>query len=129
MQAVIEGITAVASAGERLRAAPAPRPSEVVAALRQLPLELLPLLVALSPEDEARQRIQRYLTTWRHIRAELTGNDLKRLGVPQGPDIGRLLWRVLAAKLDGEALTREAEEALICQHAAPTTSPGRTDGA
>jgi len=33
--------------------------------------------------------------------------------VPQGPQIGRLLTRVLAAKLDGEASTREVEEALV----------------
>jgi hypothetical protein len=43
----------------------------------------------------------------------LTGADLKRLGVPQGPQIGRLLTHVLAAKLDGEVSTREAEEALV----------------
>jgi tRNA nucleotidyltransferase (CCA-adding enzyme) len=59
------------------------------------------------------QHVQHYLTTWRYIRPDLTGDDLKRLGVPQGPQIGRLLARVLAAKLDGEASTREAEEVLV----------------
>jgi tRNA nucleotidyltransferase (CCA-adding enzyme) len=51
--------------------------------------------------------------TWRHVRPGLTGDDLKRLGVPQGPQIGRLLTRILAAKLDGEAPTLEAEESLV----------------
>jgi tRNA nucleotidyltransferase (CCA-adding enzyme) len=70
-------------------------------------------LLALCPEREVHQHVQQYLTTWRHIRPDLTGADLKRFGVPQGPQIGRLLARVLAAKLDGEATSREAEEALV----------------
>ena len=74
---------------------------------------MLPLLLAVCPGREVHQYVQHYLTTWRHIRPDLTGADLKRLGVPQGPQIGRLLARVLAAKLDGEATSREAEEALV----------------
>jgi tRNA nucleotidyltransferase (CCA-adding enzyme) len=112
-QELIEATTAAASACDRLCTAQALRPSEAVTELRQLPLEMFPLLLALCPEPRGRQRVQHYLTAWRHTRADLTGDDLKRLGVPQGPHIGRLLWRVLAAKLDGEALTREAAEALI----------------
>jgi tRNA nucleotidyltransferase (CCA-adding enzyme) len=91
----------------------------VVAALRTLPLEMVPLLLARCPEGEVPQYVQAYLTTWRHIRPSLTGDDLKRLGVPQGPHIGRLLAHVLAAKLDGEAPTREAEEALVRRHMMP----------
>jgi tRNA nucleotidyltransferase (CCA-adding enzyme) len=113
IQGLIEGLTAAKEACPRLGTGENFRPSEVVAALRTLPSEMLPLLLALCPEDKVRQRVQHYLTTWRHIRPDLTGDDLKRLGVPQGPQIGRLLARVLAAKLDGEAPTREAEEALI----------------
>jgi tRNA nucleotidyltransferase (CCA-adding enzyme) len=112
-QELIASIAAVEEAGHRLRREGDVRPSEVVAALRTLPLEMVPLLLALSPEGEVSRRVQRYLTTWRHIRPGLTGNDLKRLGIPQGPHIGRLLARMLAAKLDGEAPTREAEEALV----------------
>jgi tRNA nucleotidyltransferase (CCA-adding enzyme) len=113
MQELIGGIAAAASACDRLCKEGALRPSEVVAALRALSLEMLPLLLALCPESKVHQCVQHYLTTWRHIRPDLTGDDLKRLGVPQGPHIGRLLARVLAAKLDGEATTREAEEALV----------------
>jgi tRNA nucleotidyltransferase (CCA-adding enzyme) len=113
MQELIAGLTAAAGACRRLDQEGDIRPSEVVAALRALPLEMLPLLLALCPEGKVHQRVQRYLTAWRHIRPDLTGDDLKRLGVPQGPQIGRLLARVLAAKLDGEAPTREAEEALV----------------
>jgi tRNA nucleotidyltransferase (CCA-adding enzyme) len=112
-QELIAGLAAAVSAGDRLCKEGELRPSEVVAALRALSSEMLPLLLALCPESKGHQCVQRYLTTWRHIRPDLTGDDLKRLGVPQGPHIGRLLARVRAAKLDGEATTREAEEALV----------------
>lgn len=112
-QELIDGITATGRACDRLCNAGNLQPSEVVAALRTLPLEMVPLLLALCPEGEVAQYVRSYLTTWRHIRASLTGDDLKLLGVPQGPHIGRLLAHVLAAKLDGKAATREAEEALV----------------
>jgi tRNA nucleotidyltransferase (CCA-adding enzyme) len=112
-QDLIAGLSAAEGACQRLCQAESPRPSEVVAALRRLPLEMLPLLLALCPAAKVQQHVQQYLTRWRHIRPGLTGDDLKRLGVPQGPHIGRLLTRVLAAKLDGEAPTPEAEEAVV----------------
>ena len=113
IQQLIEALAAVERACQQLCTADDSRPSEVVAALRGLSLEMLPLLLAVCPGHHLHQHIQQYLSTWRHIRPDLTGADLKRLGVPQGPQIGRLLARVLAAKLDGEATTRESEEALI----------------
>ena len=112
-QELIDGLTAAGRACDRLRQESRPRPSEVVAILRPLPLEMLPVLLALCPGGEVHQQIEHYLTTWRHIRPGLTGNDLKGLGVPQGPHIGRVLARLVAAKLDGEATSREAEEALV----------------
>jgi tRNA nucleotidyltransferase (CCA-adding enzyme) len=113
IQELLAGIAAVEAARHQLRLEADLRPSAVVMALRTLPLELLPLLLALSSSSGVRQLIRSYLTTWRHVRPGLTGDDLKRLGVPQGPQIGRLLTRVLAAKLDGEAPTLEAEESLV----------------
>jgi tRNA nucleotidyltransferase (CCA-adding enzyme) len=113
IQGLIDGLTAAEGACHQLRTGEHLRPSEVVTALQRLPSEMLPLLLALCPEDKVHQCIQHYLTTWRHVRSDLTGHDLKRLGVSQGPQIGRLLAHVLAAKLDGEATSREAQEALV----------------
>jgi tRNA nucleotidyltransferase (CCA-adding enzyme) len=110
---LIDSLTAAGRACDRLGQEGNIRPSEVVTALRTLPLEMVPLLLALCPDAAVHQHVQHYLTAWRHIRPDLTGDDLKRLGVPPGPQIGRLLARVLAAKLDGEVTSREAEEALV----------------
>ena len=119
-QELINGLTAAGRAGDRLHQESPIRPSEIVAALRTLPSEMLALLLALCPGGEVHQYVEHYLTTWRHVRADLTGNDLKRLGVPQGPRVGQLLTRILAAKLDGEATSREAEEALVRRALADT---------
>jgi tRNA nucleotidyltransferase (CCA-adding enzyme) len=113
IEEMIEGIAAVEVACKRLQSEDDLRPSEVVAVLRTLPFEMLPLLLARCPAMAVRNRVRQYLTTWRHVRPCLTGDDLKRFGIPQGPEIGRLLTRLLAVKLDGQAPTREAEEALI----------------
>jgi tRNA nucleotidyltransferase (CCA-adding enzyme) len=110
---LIGGIAAVEVACKRLQGQDDLRPSEVVAVLRTLPFELLPLLLARCPAMAVRDRVRQYLTTWRHVRPSLTGDDLKRFGIPQGPEIGRLLARLLAVKLDGQAPTWEAEEAWV----------------
>jgi tRNA nucleotidyltransferase (CCA-adding enzyme) len=112
-QELIDGLTTAGRACDRLSQEGHLRPSQVVAALRTLPLEMLPLLLALCPGGEVHQHVQHYLAAWRHIRPDLTGDDLKRLGVPQGPHIGQLLSRLLAARLDGEATSKDAEEALV----------------
>jgi tRNA nucleotidyltransferase (CCA-adding enzyme) len=110
---IIGGIGAVEVACKRLQSEDDLRPSEVVAVLRTLPFEMVPLLLGGCPGVAVRERVRRFFTTWRHVRPCLTGEDLKRFGIPQGPEIGRLLARLLAAKLDGEAPTREAEEAWV----------------
>jgi len=110
---LIGGIAAVEVACKRLQGQDDLRPSEVVAVLRTLPFELLPLLLGSCPGTAVRERVRQSLTTWRHVRPCLTGDDLKRFGIPQGPEIGRLLARLLAVKLDGQAPTWEAEEAWV----------------
>jgi tRNA nucleotidyltransferase (CCA-adding enzyme) len=110
---LIDSMSLVDGACSLLHRAGERRPSEIAAALRLLPGDVLPLLLACCPEQEPQQVIRHYLTTWRHIRPCLSGDDVKRLGGQQGPEIGRLLARLQAAKLDGEAPTREAEETLV----------------
>ena len=40
---------------------------------------------------------------------DINGDDLHRLGLKPGPQFGSVMRMVLAAKLDGEAETREAQ--------------------
>jgi tRNA nucleotidyltransferase (CCA-adding enzyme) len=54
-----------------------------------------------------------YLTAWRHVRSELTGDDLLGLGMTPGPQMGAALARLRAARLDGLVTARTQEIELV----------------
>ena len=80
-------------------------PSELHRLLHRLPPEAVALAGALGAEDEARAWLGRH----RRVHLRITGDDLVRAGVPQGPEIGRRLQRALARKLDEGLDSREDE--------------------
>lgn len=95
---------------------PEARPSEVVRMLRPYRERvLLAALVAVGVETPTGQQIQRYLAQWQHIQPAIDGNDLLAMGVPQGPEIGRLLAHLLTARLDGQVTTEAEERSLLQQ--------------
>jgi tRNA nucleotidyltransferase (CCA-adding enzyme) len=91
--------------GERV-----PAPSELQELLDGHPVEVLVAAIALS-ESPARteERLAAYLERVRSVRLEITGEDLKRAGVPESPAIGAALRETLALKLDGFVSGREEE--------------------
>jgi len=74
------------------------RPSEIAAAARGWPVEGVALAGALGAEPQARA----WLDDLRHVHLAITGHDLRAAGVPEGPELGRRLARVLERRLDGE---------------------------
>jgi len=58
-------------------------------------------------------RLTEFIEKLRYIRTLLNGEDLKKLGVAQGPEIKEMLHRLLEARLDGKVATRRDEEALV----------------
>lgn len=58
------------------------------------------------------KRLRDYESTLRHVTADLTGDDLLAMGVPQGPHVGELLRELLAARLDGVVTDLEGERSL-----------------
>lgn len=76
-------------------------PVEVARAARGAPLEA----VALAGGENARA----WLEHLRHIRLEITGDDLLAAGVPEGPEVGARLRRALERKIDGAAVGHDAE--------------------
>jgi tRNA nucleotidyltransferase (CCA-adding enzyme) len=87
-----------------LAAAGVERPSEAVALAE--PWDPAQLLVARALGAEW---LDRYAEEWRHVRLEITGEDLMSAGIPEGPAIGHGLEAALSGKLDGELSGREAE--------------------
>ncbi len=93
----------------------APRtPSELARELRGLPVEAVALAGARGAADPAR----RWLDDLRHVRLQISGEDLRAAGVAEGPELGRRLEAVLEMRLDGAlGAGREAElrAALACR--------------
>jgi tRNA nucleotidyltransferase (CCA-adding enzyme) len=106
MRARTEGPSLV----ERLTRAEAP--SHRARWLRGQPAETLGWTWLLSP-PVVRRRLEWFLTEAQEARSRLGGEDLLALGVPRGPAVGALLDRLRDARLDGGALTREEEIALV----------------
>ncbi len=89
------------------------RVSTLCALLRPLSLEFLLYLMASEENPGLEKTLSRYITQWRREKADITGEDLCRLGLTPGPDFGRLLACALRAKLDGEAPNAKAQLALV----------------
>jgi tRNA nucleotidyltransferase (CCA-adding enzyme) len=75
--------------------------------LSGISIEGVLLLMALYHDDELTKHLSHFLTRLHLEKADITGEDLKLLGVPAGPLYTRILEQVLAAKLDGKVATRE----------------------
>ena len=61
----------------------------------------------------ASQNIRLFVSRLRRVETWLTGEDLIRMGIAQGPQIREILERLHEARLDGKATTRQDEEKLV----------------
>jgi tRNA nucleotidyltransferase (CCA-adding enzyme) len=93
------------------------KPSGIVAVLDRFPDAAVAAFGALSEDSAISTIVQRYLDQWRDVRPLLTGNDLLDMGIPEGPDIGKGLQLIRAARLDGWASDRDDERALALRFA------------
>lgn len=114
--AAVAGIAAMTHVAEMLRR-PDVKPSGVVTLLERYPTASVAAFAMTTGNTVARQVALRYLEEWRHVRPLLSGRDLEALGVPAGPQIGRGLQLIRAARLDGWADRRGDERALAARFA------------
>jgi tRNA nucleotidyltransferase (CCA-adding enzyme) len=89
------------------------RPSAVCDMLRPFPARVLAVAWVASGSGRQKAQLLRYQTEWRMVEAEITGGDLKEMGLRPGPLFGRLLDALRDARLDGKVSTRQDEEALL----------------
>lgn len=82
------------------RLAAARRPSSVYRLLKPVSEPALAVLISIEP-TRAATKVRRYLDEYRHVRPALDGRGLRRLGIEPGPRLGRVLERLLCARLDG----------------------------
>ncbi len=90
----------------------ATRPSEACRQLEGYQEETLKVASLLS-EGDAGRWLRLYLEKLRFIKPELTGEDLKQMGVLPGRKLGELLTRLQEARLDGEVSSQEEEVKLV----------------
>lgn len=78
-------------------------------------------ILALATDDTLiRERIALHCSRLRAMQAELTGDDLKRMGLVPGPAFKAILARLRDARLDGALTSRAEEEALVKQFVSGT---------
>jgi len=88
------------------------KPSEIYYLLREYePLAIQANAIASEP-SMAQRYLQLFLTKLRYVRTSLDGEELKRLGISAGPEMGKVLQILHKAKLDGEVKTRADEKKL-----------------
>ena len=107
----VEAVPEISRLGDHL-SAPSVRPSEVAAMLEQFPIAALWASAAVG-SGLIRERMVAFLTKTRYVKCALRGDDVIALGVRRGPEIGEVLRRLRAAKLDGGVRTRRDEEGFV----------------
>jgi tRNA nucleotidyltransferase (CCA-adding enzyme) len=91
---------------------PALKPSEIYYLLREYEPVAIQANVMASESSTAQRNLQLFLTKLRYVRTALNGEELKRLGISAGPEMGQVLQILHKAKLDGEVRTRADEKNL-----------------
>ena len=88
------------------------KPSEIYYLLQEYePLAIQANAIASEP-SMAHRYLQLFLTKLRYVRTSLDGEELKRLGISAGPEMGKVLQVLHKAKLDGEVRTKADEKKL-----------------
>lgn len=90
------------------------RPSQSVRRLDGQPEDAITVSYLCAPRSESRTMLEKYLTKWKSMKPLATGETLVEMGVPFGPRIGEMLWRLRAAWVDGE-VTSEVEEMILLE--------------
>ena len=103
----------------RIRRGPEIRNSEIYGWFHGLPLEMLLYLAATASQEVVKRYVSLYLTRLRLVHCSLDGTDLKALGLMPGPDFGRIMDCLLAARLDGEVSSDDEERILVSELITP----------
>jgi len=88
-------------------------PSRISERLEKLSAEAIGAAAAAADSPTLRERLERYLSDWRHVAPFLTGDDILALGVRPGKEVGAVLRALRAARLDGRITTRDQEIAMV----------------
>lgn len=86
--------------------------SDVYEILDPVDLEIIYFIRALTSVNIVASRIDKFLQKWRLVNLKISGEDLKRLGLKPGREMGALLHTLLLKKIDGKIKGHQDEIAL-----------------
>ncbi|MCJ7654459.1 MAG: CCA tRNA nucleotidyltransferase [Dehalococcoidia bacterium] len=89
------------------------KPGDIYQSLHSYTTTAIQANALASESPIASQHLQLYLTKLRYVKPLLNGEDLKRMGIPAGPEIGEILSALHKARLNGEIRTRREEERFV----------------
>ena len=88
-------------------------PSKVVRELEKYPRTALYAVYLISPDEDVRSLLEKFVTQWATVSPTISGDDLRAMGLRPSPAYGRILSTLRDAWLDGEVQSPEAEQALL----------------
>jgi len=91
------------------------KPAEVYHLLSGLPDETLLIFMAKSKGDTVKRQVSAFLTTYQHVKLNLTGSDLTAMGLKPGPQFKQILAQLLDARLNGDVRTDTEERQFVQQ--------------
>jgi len=89
------------------------KPSDIYQPLHSYTTTAIQANALASESPIASQHLQLYLAKLRYVKTLLSGEDLKRMGIPVGPQVGEILSALHKARLNGEIRTWKEEEDFI----------------
>lgn len=92
---------------------PSLKPSQIYLLLCEYTPTAIQANAIASDSSLIRQRLKLFLDKLRYVKPLLNGEDLKRIGIPGGPQLGEVLKVLHEAKLNGKVKTRRDEEKLV----------------
>ncbi|HEY6129575.1 MAG TPA: hypothetical protein VIW23_15480 [Candidatus Acidoferrum sp.] len=97
-------------AGKKLNA-----PIDAYKFLERMPADRLGYLLAESRNSAALSKIKAYLNKWRPLRAGIATvrDELKRIGMPEGPKFDAVVEQLFALQLNGRGKTPEEREKIL----------------
>ena len=91
------------------------KPAELYHLLSGLPDETLLIFMAKSKGDTVKRQVSAFLTTYQHVKLNLTGSDLAAMGLKPGPQFKQILAQLLDARLNGDVRTDTEERQFVQQ--------------
>ncbi len=71
------------------------------------------MAASLCADTAVAEQVELYLNVLRHVKPALSGEDLKQMGIAEGPAIKKILASLREARLDGGVTGRADEETLV----------------